>query len=257
MINDISKHLIKAHHFYPYKVYRTQIKAWRQSWLHQIFIKSSTPTSFDIAHAKMMDVALENKERFQKASESIREDFYDLWQDMEYATRNQFLLQYLNNYYSNVKRFSFGEENIVVPFFDVLLNALIVKRPAVFDLPQYFKLYKDYKGNVVNPLTTYGLALLQSEFYTYKLIASKDDYHVLYDYTQETLIHCENMTLVHEYPLAKIVNDEALILSLAQDILNQNLNAFTQKGCDFQLFHPKLIKKCQKELKKHRKGKNI
>lgn len=257
MINDISKHLIKAHHFYPYKVYRTQIKAWRSSWLHQVFIKSATPTSFDIANAKMMDIALENKEQFQKVSEAVRYDFYDLWQDMEYAKRNQFLIQYLEDYYSNVKGFSYSEETIVVPFFDVLLNALIVKRPAVFDLPQYFKLYKDYKENVIHPLTTYGLDLLQSKFYTYQLIASKDNHHILYDYSQGVLIHCNDLTLVKEYPLAKIVDDDDLVLSLAQDILNQDLVAFTQKGCDFQLFHPKLIKKCQKALKKHMKGKKI
>ncbi|MBS3991956.1 MAG: hypothetical protein KGZ51_07775 [Erysipelothrix sp.] len=255
MINDISKLLIKYHHFYPYKVYRSQIKAWRASWLHQSFIKSATPSSFDIANALMMDIALENKEGFQRASEAIRHDFYDLWQDMEYAKRNQFLIQYLESYYSNVKVFNFEDESIVVPFFDVLLNALIMKRPAVFDLPQYFKLYKDYKENVVNPLSLYGLSLLQSDFYSYKLVASNDNNHVLYDYKQGVLIHCEGMTLLKEYPLAKIVNDNDLIFSLAYDILNQDLVSFTQKGCDFQLFHPKLAKKCQKALAKHAKGK--
>lgn len=257
MINDISKHLIKAHHFYPHKVYRSQIKGWRSSWLHQPFIKTSTPTSFDIAHAKMMDIALENKEQFQKASEAVRYDFYDLWQDMEYAKRNQFLLQYMESYYSSVKSFSFSDEIIAVPFFDVLLNALIMKRPAVFDLPQYFKLYKEYKDSVINPLTTYSLDLLQSEFYTYKLIASKGEHHVLYDYTQGVLIHLDNMTLLSEYPLAKIINDDDLISALAHAILNKDLVAFTQKGCDFNLFHPRLIKKCQKALKKYLKGKKI
>lgn len=255
MIKDISKHLVKAHHFYPYKVYRTQIKQWRLSWLHQGIIKTATPSSFDIANALMMDVALENKEQFQKASEAIRHDFYDLWQGMEYAKRNQFLLQYLEPYYSNVKVFSFGDESIVVPFFDVLLNALIMKRPAVFDLPQYFKLYKEYKENVINPLTMYGLDLLQSDYYSYKLVASNTTHHVLYDYKQGVLIHCEGMTLIKEYPLARIVNDDDLISSIAQDILQQDLVAFTQKGCDYNLFHPKLTKKCQKALNKLLKGK--
>jgi hypothetical protein len=254
MINKVIKLLHKWHHFAPYKHHQRQIKAWRKSWLHKNVITQNKPNIFEIAHAQMLDTALQQKDDFQKASEAIRFDFFDLWQDMEYSQRNAFLLQYLENTYQNLISFDFEDEKIVIPFFDPLLNALVIKRPAVFDLPQYFKLYKEFKENVIDAYATYKTSLLTSKFYPFKLCEANDEMMVFYDMQHHALFTFKEGSLVHTFPLFGPCEDDELLKSLAQAILTQNMVDFIELGCNHQLFHPKLTKKWQKMLIKHKKG---
>jgi hypothetical protein len=256
MINNFEKTLKKWHRFAPYKQHQRLIKTWRNSWLHKNTIVSNKPNHLDIAHAKMLDLALKQKDEFQKASEAIRFDFFDIWQDMEYSQRNAFLLQYLDEKMASFISFEYQDERIVIPFFDALLNALIIKRPAVFDLPQYFKLYKEFKDNVVNPMKTYGLALLTSDFYPFLLCASQDEVHVFYDKEHHVLFVISNNVLTHSYPLYGPCEDEALCHRCAQLIIQNHMIEFIEVGCEHQLFHPKLIKKLRKALPKLKKGKS-
>lgn len=256
MINNLQKQLNKWHRFTPYKHHQRLIKGWRKSWLHKNVIKNNKPNILEIAHAQMLDCALKQKDDFQKASEAIRFDFFDLWQDMEYSQRNAFLLQYLEPTLSQFVFFEFEDEQIVIPFFDTLLNALIMKRPAVFDLPQYFKLYKEYKENVIDPYNTYGLALLNSDFYPFVHCASHDDTHVFYDKQHHALFLIKNGVFQEAFSLFGPCEDEFTLQALAQALLHNNMIEFVALGCEHQLFHPKLIKKLNKVMTKHKKGKS-
>jgi hypothetical protein len=254
MSSQIEKTLKKWHHFAPYKQHQKAIKGWRNSWLHKEIIQNKKPNILQIAHAQMLDLALKQKEEFQKASEAIRFDFFDLWQDMEYSQRNAFLLQYLEPTFNTLISFEFDDEKIVIPFFDTLLNALIVKRPAVFDLPQYFKLYKEFKDNVIDAYHVYGLALLKSDFYTFTHCGSLNEIDVFYDKGHTALFTLKNGHVQNTYPLFISVEEESLLKESAQLILDQNYDAFLKFGCENQLFHPKLIKKLQKGFAKQKKG---
>lgn len=253
-MNKISKQLSVAHQFAPYKQVKTKIKGWRKSWLHQRFIQSSKPNVLSIAHALMLDKALSQKQAFQDASESIRFDFFELWQDMDYSQRNAFLQQYLQPMYENLVSFKFEDENIVIPFFNPLLNALIMKRPAVFDLDQYYRLYKEFKDNTIDPLTTYGQALLLSDFYEFKLCLSYDDVLIVYDARYRAMLVLKQYQLKEVYSLFSDINDDNVLMLLAHDIMNQDMLGFVKHGCEHNLFHPKLIKMWQRKLQKKEKG---
>jgi len=254
MINKIAHHLRKAHRFNLHQMYKKDIQRWRTSHLHQSFITSSKPNVLSIAHAQMIDIALKNKEEFQKVSEAIRFDFFDIWQDMEYAKRNEFLLLNMNSFYEKACVMNFENEHILVPFFDPLLNALMMKRPAVFDLPQYFKLYKDFKGSCVDPIKTYGLHLLHSPFYPFTHLGSLNDEHVFYDAQHHALIHCEGVAFKEVYALYEPIDDETILKELSSSLLNHDLIEFTRLGVYHQLFHPNLLRKCEKALRKRKKG---
>jgi len=254
MINKIAHHLRKAHRFNLQPLYKRDIKRWRASFLHQTIITNNKPHVLAIAHAQMIDQALKNKEEFQKVSEAIRFDFFDIWQDMEYAKRNEFLLLNMTSFYENACVMDFENEQILVPFFDPLLNALMMKRPAVFDLPQYFKLYKDYKGNCVDPLKTYGLSLLHSPFYPFTHLHSLNHEHVFYDAQHHALIHCEGIAFKEVYALYEPIDDATILKELSLALLNHDLVEFTRLGVHHQLFHPNLLNKCDKALRKRKKG---
>lgn len=246
-MNKLVKQLHKAHQFAPYKHKAHDVKRWRKSWIHQQYINSSKPHVLAIAHAMMIDTAMAQKEAWQKKAEAIRFEFFDVWQDMDYTQRNAFLHRYLESTYHDFIGFIFEGEHIVVPFLNPLINILMVKRPAVFDLPQYFKLYKDFKEQCVDPIDLYGDALLTSGFYPFTLVFSQDSIRVFYDRQTHVLIVVDNNRYIETYPLYGTREDIAGYTILAQCIVNQEWDQFKSYGCEHAMFHPKLVRKWGKK----------
>lgn len=254
-MHKLAKQLQQAHQFAPYKHKQQEIKNWRKSWLHQKYVNTAKPDVLAIAHATMLDVALAQKETFQKKAEAIRLEFFELWQDMDYTQRNAFLLRYLASTYHDFIAFESHGEHIVVPFLNPLLNALIVKRPAVFDLAQYFKLYKDFKEQCVDPVKVYGNDLLTSKFYPFTFVLSQANRSVMWDAQTHALIVCDNYQYVEAYPLYAKHMDETVVTTLAHYILHEDWHNFVAYGCEHALFHPKLHHKWVKMMASTRRSK--
>ncbi len=105
-------------------------------------------------HALMLDVYYQstiNKNMIQQAYEKTRNNVFDIWQNLNNNQKNHLLNVELSPLFDQLPHFTFNETTVYVAFFDELFNALIDKRTAIFELPQFFKLYKSYKGSVIAP----------------------------------------------------------------------------------------------------------
>jgi hypothetical protein len=105
-------------------------------------------------HALMLDIYYQstvNKNTIQQAYEKTRNNVFDIWQNLDNLQKNHLLSVELTPVFDQLPHFTFNETTVYVAFFDELLNSLIDKRTAIFELPQYFKLYKQYKDRVIAP----------------------------------------------------------------------------------------------------------
>lgn len=105
-------------------------------------------------HALMLDVYYQstiNKNTIQQAYETTRNNVFDIWQNLDNVQKNHLLSVELSALFEQLPHFAFNDTMVYVAFFDELLNSLIDKRTAIFELPQYFKLYKQYKDRVIAP----------------------------------------------------------------------------------------------------------
>jgi hypothetical protein len=56
------------------------------------------------------------------------------------------MLLQTNNVKNESRFFRFNDKPIWIAFFDELLNALYHSEIAILELPQYFKLYRQFRG---------------------------------------------------------------------------------------------------------------
>ncbi len=114
-------------------------------------------TELDFFNAAILTESFKNKTLFETTYERERKELHDLWPALSYQERNKLINLKITELKKRCRSFkSANGTTIWIAFFDELLNTLYDKEMNIFDLDQYFSLYKDYAKRMIKT-QTYGL----------------------------------------------------------------------------------------------------
>lgn len=214
-------------------------------------LKLNLKSPLDCLKLSVYETGLENKSFFESKFETIRQSNIDLWPNLSFVERN-FIIK-CDIATDKVKRLSFKHEDttITIPFFDVLMNGLYDKETAILELPQFFKLYKDFHSRMI-PLETYGLKPFVANMSFARFIASLGNCVVMYHDDSATFYKLEN-NVVTTYPILMEKHDDAMIRFAGKALLESE-DAFINVLVTQEM----LALKCIQKIEKYRsKGKAL
>lgn len=140
----------------------------------------SITSDLDFFNAMIMIESLKNKRLFESTYERERKELTDLWPTLSYQERNKLINLKITETKKRCRSFTDDQgERIWVAFFDRLMNALYDREMNIFDLEQYFNLYRDYKKRMV-PISTYGLNAYSDTFIDIKVLSKTVDRIIFY-----------------------------------------------------------------------------
>jgi len=138
-------------------------------------------TELDFFNAAILNESLKNKAMFESTYERERKELHDLWPTLSYQERNKLINLKITETKKRCRYFKSQQGSVIwIAFFDELLNALYDREMNIFDLEQYFNLYKNFKNRMI-PTVTYGVAPFAHEFIDIKAIES-DEHRVVFYY---------------------------------------------------------------------------
>lgn len=201
----------------------------------------------DLLKISIYETGLANKHFFEEQFEQIRKANFELWENLSFTERNFIIKCDIAS--EKVKRlsFKFNDTNITIPFFDVLMNGLYDRETAILELPQFFKLYKDFHSKLI-PIETYGL-----EPYINNLAYAK---HVVHTQSKVVLFDRDNCIYYlfkdnewFDYPILNKPYTAETINVLGKALLESN-DVFIDAAIVQKALHEKCIKKIGKYRKK-------
>ena len=206
-------------------------------------LKLNIKSPLDCLKLSVYETGLKNKSFFESKFELIRQNNIDLWSNLSFVERN-FIIK-CDIATDKVKRLSFKHEDttITIPFFDVLMNGLYDKETAILELPQFFKLYKDFHSKMIS-LETYGLKPYIANMSFARFIASQGSCVVMYHDDSATFYKLEN-NAVTTYPVLMGKHDDAMIRFAGKELL-ENDDAFVDALISQEMIAPKCIQKIEK-----------
>ncbi len=178
ILNILNKETVKPFKHKPTKILiRFYLKTAKESQN----LTPSITTELGFFNAAILHESLRNKVLFESTYERERKELHDLWPTLSYQERNKLI----NLKIAEIKvrcRFFKSKlgSTIWIAFFDELLNSLYDREMNIFDLEQYFNLYKNFKNRMI-PTETYGIAPFVYEFIDVKAIES-DEHRVVFYY---------------------------------------------------------------------------
>lgn len=158
--------------------------------------------------------SLINKEAFEKCFENARTELFDFWDNLSYLERNRLILLQTNHIKNNSRFFRFNQKPIWIAFFDELLNSLYHSEIAIFELPQYFKLYRQFNERMI-AVTHYGLYPFIDEFIPVVCLNHSDSSVVFYYHLTKSLYYLDNKFNLTRYSLCK---DTCQVQPLKEDL---------------------------------------
>lgn len=200
--------------------------------------------------------SLINKEAFEKCFEDSRTELFDYWDNLSFQERNRLILMQTNNIKNASRFFVFNNKPIWIAFFDELLNSLYHNEIAILELPQYFKLYKQFQDRMI-PVKYYGLAPFINEFIPITLLAQNDHSLVFYYQLTRSLYFIDNDYNLIRYSLCKDLcqihplKDD--LRKIANSILTQNTDVILETMIESDLINLKIKKLLEKLRNKRNK----
>lgn len=237
-------------------------KYHKQQWLKSVKVKKNIRrmkealikegllfvcnNTLDYFKMQVMDRALSNKGRLETAYDDARNRLIEIWPTIDYQQRNHLINLELFSLKESLPKFeSETGVMIIIPFFNELLNSLYHKEMVVFELPQFYKLYKQFSKECVDPMI-YGIKPYHNGFVDVEFVAETQDRFVLYDKV-ENIFFINDLKTCVEYPLSeKTRPDEATVRLLGESLIHQDVSAFM----DLCLQHDLLSVKCAKKYAK-------
>ncbi len=106
----------------------------------------------DIDYFKLCIIyqGVKNKQTFENIYEDLSKELIEIWHTLEFNKKNEFLMNAAKEQLEKMPYFTYNDAQIYIPFFDELLNAFYTKQLAIFELPQFFKLYKEFKERMMD-----------------------------------------------------------------------------------------------------------
>lgn len=196
--------LLKANKIDVYKDRSTKqiLAQMKQAFaLYKLDVKLKT--ELDFFNALIYHEALSNKLRMEACFEDARRDLFDYWDNLSYQERNR-LIGLKNDELKNELRYFKNDKGryIWIAFFDELLNALYDKELAILELPQYFKLYRNFKERTI-PLDHYGLEPFKQAYIEITVLKRFEDSVIFYYANTKSLYHLDASKKLRRFALSK------------------------------------------------------
>lgn len=145
--------------------------------------------------------SLINKESLEKCFEDSRTELFDYWDNLSFQERNRLVLLQTNIVKNESRFFRFNDKPIWIAFFDELLNSLYHSEIAILELPQYFKLYKQFQERMIS-VKYYGLAPFLDEYIPITVLVHKEDALVFYYQLTRSLYYIDQNFDLKRYSLS-------------------------------------------------------
>lgn len=201
--------------------------------------------------------SLKNKESFEKCFEDARTELFDYWDNLSYQERNRLVLLQTNVLKNDSHFFKFNNKPIWIAFFDELLNSLYNNEIAILELPQYFKLYRQFSDRMIS-VKEYGLCPFTNEFIPIVNLLNNDNSIVFYYHLTKSLYYLNNDFKLIRYPLSKELcqvqplKDDLKVI--ANSILTQEESIIIDSLINSLLINDKVKKQLQKYKQKVEKN---
>jgi len=164
-----------------------------------------------------------NKHALEQCFEDTRRELFEIWDHISYQERSRLLYLRAVNVMNDLPYIKKGSHVIFIPFFDQLLNALYHNELAILELPQYFKLYKQFEARM-EAIHNYGLDIYDESFIPVKNIIVQDDVRIFYYHPLKSLYKISSTYELTRYPLNKAacqaVPHTKDLVTLAQALIN-------------------------------------
>lgn len=193
--------------------------------------------------------ALKNKQEIERVYEQRRHELFEVWAMLEYPKRNEFLHPFVQEKVAKMKKFNHKGKLIFLPFFDELINALYDHETAILELPQFFKMYKQFSDKIIDP-AMYGLHPYQVDFAQAQTISQHETGFSVYESKTHTLVVIFYDGMTQEIPLSLTCTADKLDPSqgakLTEAILTKQLSVIQDAFCQSGYISEKLKKKIRK-----------
>lgn len=246
--------LLKANKIDVYKDRSTKqvLAQMKQAFsLYKLDVKMKS--EIDFFDALIYHEGLINKSRMEACFEDARRDLFDYWDNLSYQERNR-LISLKNDELKNDLRYFKSESGryIWIAFFDELLNALYDKELAILELPQYFKLYRNFKDRTIN-IEQYGIEPYKQEYIDINVIKRFDDKVIFYYANTKSLYQVDATKKLRRFALSKTIG-KLVPLKEELEIIAQAMMAERDLEAMEYLFQSTLIDdKTKKHLTKYQK----
>lgn len=185
---------------------------------------------------------LYNKQQIEKTFERFRNTHLDMWENMEFNERNLLLMHELDPMKESLTQFTFEGSTIFIPFFDVLMNNLYERETAILELPQFFKLYSDFKASIID-MNVYGDLPLKHQMSDMEYITKQGNKMVVYYPKNRTFYVFEN-NKVQVFPFyIKSSLTKGMQAVMAELILSGDDKAILDKAKYYKILSPKLMRR--------------
>ncbi|NLA78523.1 MAG: hypothetical protein GX845_03110 [Erysipelothrix sp.] len=173
----------------------------KENFVNQHGLVFKVQDEMDAILLDVYHVSTQNKEALQQAIETTRNNVFDMWEHLTNLQKNHLLQVENQALYDALPHFYYNDQKIYIAFFNELLNSLIDKRPDVFELEQFFKLYKNYLDEII-PVSDYGHLPFASDFSVCELLRVDQDVMFLYHPTVNVVYEIENFNIKRRFPFA-------------------------------------------------------
>ncbi|TFG82065.1 MAG: hypothetical protein E4G74_03245 [Erysipelotrichales bacterium] len=157
---------------------------------------------FSYFRNRIMYRSIQNKEAFEQSFDRTRNQLFEMWESLNFQERNRLANLELNRVKEGLPCLQLGEDRIWIPFFDDLLNSLYDHQIAIFELPQYFKLYRQFADKTMR-IELRGLALWSAGFVDWINVAQNDTTLVFYYEPMHCLFRLNDAFELMAFPLHK------------------------------------------------------
>jgi hypothetical protein len=157
---------------------------------------------FSYFRARIFYRGIQNKEAFEQSFDKTRNQLFEMWDSINFQERNRLANLELNRIKPDLPFMHGNEGKIWIPFFDDLLNSLYDHQIAIFELPQYFKLYKQF-ADKTSKIENRGLKLWSAGFVEWINVAQNESTLVFYYEPMHCLFRLDETFELIAYPLCK------------------------------------------------------
>lgn len=246
--------LLKANKIDVYKDRSTKqvLAHMKQAFsLYKLDVKMKS--EIDFFDALIYHEALINKSRMEACFEDARRDLFDYWDNLSYQERNR-LISLKNEELKNDLRYFKSEtgRNIWIAFFDELLNALYDKELAILELPQYFKLYRNFKDRTIN-IEQYGIEPYKQEYIDIHVIKRFDDSVIFYYANTKSLYKVDASKKLKRFSLSKTIGKLVPLKEELEIIAQAMMTENELEAMDYLLQSTLIDDKTKNQLTKYQK----
>lgn len=247
-MNELFKLCKKANHIQLLKSKSVQNKIKEIKGRLSLFgIDCECHTDMDYFNLQILDLGVQNKQKIENAYEALAKEMFEIWEDLDYKKRNEFSMQALKEIKEDLASFDFHEKRILIPFFDELMNVLYDKETAILQLPQFFKMYKDFKERMIDPFFYFDKPY-QSGFVDVQYLGSNDLGFGFFSLENNSIyvVDKNKNTVVLPLSLSKQVNqlDPNRAMKWVEAVLNHDQRAMIQWCINSGQIEEKIKKKC-------------